>query len=74
MVSGRLCRDPRVELAERSRRGVAGIGEGGLSLLLPAAVQVAEGLPFHADLAPDLDPLRHGRRAVPPGASSSGGE
>ena len=55
-------RDPRVELAERSRCRVAGIGERGLSLLRPAAVQVAEGLPFHADLPPDLDPLRHGRR------------
>ena len=35
MVSGRLRRDPRVELAERTRRGVAGIGEGGISLFRP---------------------------------------
>ncbi len=59
-----LSRDPRVELAERSRRGVAGIGEGGFSLLFPAAVQFAEGIPFHAHLAPHLDPFRHGRNAV----------
>ena len=62
-----FCRNPRIELAERSRRCVPGIGEGRLSLCLATAVQVAEGLPFHAHLPPDLDPLRNDRHGGPDG-------
>ncbi len=42
-----------------------GLAKGTSPLFRPAAVQVAKGLPFHADLSPDLDPLRHGRRFAP---------
>ena len=64
---GPFCRHPRVELAERSRRRVPGIGEGRLSLRFATVVQVAEGLPLHAHLPPDLDPFRNDRHGDPAG-------
>ena len=50
--------DFRVQLPERPGGGVAGIGEKGLSPLLPGLVEGMEHGLWHEDLAPDDQPFR----------------
>jgi hypothetical protein len=51
-------RDPRIELADRARRGVAGIRERGLARLRALFVQLGEARARKVDLSPDLDQAR----------------